>query len=172
MTTPTPAPAPAAGRGRGIVIGSWVGTAVFSATAAAAVADPEGPPATVAVVVALVLFLIGSVVFLVAFIRAVSRSRTDQIAVASLFLFTPGAPTRVRLHLLGSWAVQIAVALVTAGARPFTSLAFGILVPVHGLALAGLWGARHGTFSPRPRPAPRRAEGTPVPGPDAPPTPG
>jgi hypothetical protein len=28
-------------------------------------------------------------------------------------------------------------------------LAFGILTPLYGLGIAGLWGARHGTFAPR-----------------------
>jgi hypothetical protein len=45
--------------------------------------------------------------------------------------------------------VQVVVALVTAIARPFTGLAFGILVPVFGLGLAGLWGARRGSFPSR-----------------------
>jgi hypothetical protein len=46
-------------------------------------------------------------------------------------------------------AVEILVALTTASVRPFTSLAFGVLAPVYGLALAGLWGAQYGTFKPR-----------------------
>ena len=33
--------------------------------------------------------------------------------------------------------------------RPFTPLAFGILVPMLGLGLIALWGARHGTFPAR-----------------------
>jgi hypothetical protein len=37
-------------------------------------------------------------------------------------------------------------------ARPFTSLAFGVLSPLFGLAMAGLWGARHGSFGARTRP--------------------
>jgi hypothetical protein len=38
---------------------------------------------------------------------------------------------------------------VTSAVRPFSSLAFGVLVPVSGLGLMGLWGARYGTFPPR-----------------------
>jgi hypothetical protein len=55
----------------------------------------------------------------------------------------------VRAALLGSLAVEVVVALATAAARPYTSVASGILVPVYGLALCGLWAARHGRFAPR-----------------------
>jgi hypothetical protein len=50
---------------------------------------------------------------------------------------------------MGSLGAQTAIALGTAAARPFTSVAFGILVPMFGLGLAGLWGARHGRFEAR-----------------------
>jgi hypothetical protein len=55
----------------------------------------------------------------------------------------------VRRHLLASAAVEVVVALLTAGLRPYTGLAFGILVPVYGLGLAGLWGATRGTYEAR-----------------------
>jgi hypothetical protein len=45
------------------------------------------------------------------------------------------------------------VAVATAAARPFSSLAFGILAPMFGLALLALWGAVHGRFPPRVAPA-------------------
>jgi hypothetical protein len=70
-----------------------------------------------------------------------------------------GAPTpgRVRRIMLSMLTVQIVVALVTALARseaedgtPGTSLAVGILVPMFGLGLNGLWCAFHGVFPPRP----------------------
>ena len=37
-----------------------------------------------------------------------------------------------------------------AAARPFTALAFATLVPVFGLAINGIWSARHGFFVDRP----------------------
>jgi hypothetical protein len=55
----------------------------------------------------------------------------------------------VRRHLTAALAVQVAAALTVASLRPFTSAAFAILVPMYGLGLAGLWGARHGRFGPR-----------------------
>src|SRR5439155_114318 len=56
-----------------------------------------------------------------------------------------GAPMTGRAIVRASWAG-------TAARRPNTSVVFGILVPVYGLAMCGLWSARYGTF-PRRRPA-------------------
>jgi len=134
---------------------SWLGTAAFGVTAAIGALVPEAD--VLALVVALALFVIGTVAFFVAYARAVDRSRTEQVGVLALF-FLEGAvaPKPVRRLLLGSFVVQIAVAAATAAARPNTSLAFGILVPVYGLSLAGVWGAYHGTFPPRQPKAGRR----------------
>ena len=59
------------------------------------------------------------------------------------------APQAVRrkFHLLTF--VQSAVAIATASIRPFSPQAFGILTPMLGLGLAGLWAAGHGTFAER-----------------------
>ena len=140
--------------GAGIVRGSWIGTAVLAVTAVAGVAAP-GVFSWVAFTVAVTLFVAGCGVFVWAYALAVRRSRTDEIAVASLYLLSGSAPKTVRRHLLGSLAVEVAVALATAAARPYTIAATGILVPVYGLGLAGLWSARHGTFAPR-QPTTRR----------------
>jgi hypothetical protein len=59
--------------------------------------------------------------------------------------------------LLVPLGIQIVVAVATAAARPFTPLAFGILVPLYGLGLAGVWGAAFGTFGPRRQPEQRRS---------------
>jgi hypothetical protein len=45
----------------------------------------------------------------------------------------------------------VVAGLAGAIARPFTTLAFGILTPMLGLGLNGLWGSRHGRFGPRKR---------------------
>lgn len=132
-----------------IIRASWIGTAVFAATAVAAVATPG---ATIpAAAVALGLFAAGIGIFLWAYAIAVNRSRTDAIGIGGLFFLagTETAPKGVKRALLASLAAQTVVALATAAARPFTTLAFGVLVPLYGLALTGLWGARHGRFGPR-----------------------
>jgi hypothetical protein len=68
------------------------------------------------------------------------------IGIGGLYFLAGSAPKKVQAHLMGSLAVEVVVAIFTASVRVFTSLAFGILVPVFGLAMAGLWGARHGVF--------------------------
>lgn len=102
-----------------------------------------------AALVALTLFGVGCIVFLAAFTVAVGRSRTDAIGIGGLFFLAGSSPRFVRRHLLGSLGVEVVVGLATASIRVFTSLAFGTLVPVFGLAMVGLWGARHGAFGPR-----------------------
>ena len=133
-----------------IVLLDTVGTVVFAVTAVLEVVVFEHWTQVVGVTVALVLFAVGCAAFLAGYFRAVQRSRSEEISVTGLFLLVgpavPG-PVKVRLGLL--LAVQVVVALVTAGIRTFTPLAFGVLVPVFGLGLNGLWAARHGQFPPR-----------------------
>lgn len=142
--------------GRGIRRASWAGTAVFVATAVAgAVAPSTFKP--VALAVAIALFAAGCAVFLWAFVVVAGRSRRDRMELAQIWFLT-GSPTpaAVRRSLLGVLAVQVVVGLATAGARPYTSLAAGALVPMWGLGLCGLWAARHGTFPPQPTDTKRR----------------
>lgn len=134
-----------------IVKVSWAGTALFAVSAVAAAISPDTFEA-LALAVALVLFAVGMVVFLVAFVHAVGRSREVDIGIGGLYFLAGSAPRSVQVQLLGSLGVEIVVAFATASARPFTSLAFGMLVPLYGLALCGLWGAYHGSFPPRAAP--------------------
>ena len=131
-----------------IIRAAIVGTAVFTVVAVAAAALPD-QLAVVAVVVDLVLFAAGIVAFVGALLKAADRSRTEAVTLAGVFWLSGTAPREARRPLLGALAVEVAVALVTAGVRPFTGLAFGVLVPVYALGLTGLWGARHGTFAAR-----------------------
>ena len=146
--------------GSEIVRASWWGTGAFAMTALAAAAAPDAL-AVPAFVVAVALFLAGCVAFVAAYARAVRRSRQDLIGVANLYFLTGGvAPADVRRNLFGAFGIQVAVALATALARPYSSLAAGTLVPVYGLGLCGLWAAFHGTFPPRPpEPTDRRPGG-------------
>lgn len=130
-----------------IVASSWAGTVLLAATAVPALVAPRLDPAAVAVAVA--LFAAGSGAFLWALARAAARSRTAAIGMGGLFFLQGSAPRPVRRHLLGSLLLQVAIGLGTAIARPFTPAAFGVLVPIYGLALCGLWAARYGTFGPR-----------------------
>jgi hypothetical protein len=144
--------------GRGLVLGDAIGTAVFVATAIVEAILLERWTELVGVTVALVLFAAGCVAFLLAYARAIQRSRHDEIAVASLFLLAgPAVPGPVKAKLGGLLAVQVVVALATAIIRSFSPLAFGVLVPVFGVGLNGLWAARYGAFPPR-RARPKRSD--------------
>lgn len=147
---PISAPTGAPQDGPGIRRASWAGTALFVATALAADLSPSTFE-PIALVVAGGLFAAGCAIFLWAFFVMAGRSRTNRLELAQVwFLAGPPTPSAVRRSLLGAFAVEVVAALVTAGARPYTSLAAGVLVPMYGLALCGLWGALHGAFPSRP----------------------
>ena len=132
-----------------IIKASWLGTAVLLVSSLLAVTVEAVD--LVAAVVHLVMFAGGVVVFLWAYAIAVGRSRTDEIGIGGLYFLAGTAPPAVRLQLLRSLAAQVVIAVAAASIRPFSSVAFAILAPMWGLGLAGLWGARYGTFAPRVR---------------------
>ena len=134
-----------------------VGTVVFTITAVFAAVAFTTAAQWVGAVTAMGLFAVGVFAFLWSFWNAVQRSREEQISVTQIYLLL-GSPTppRVRRIMLSMLLVQIVVALATALSRPNgpdgspgSSLAVGILVPMFGMGLNGLWTAFHGTFEPR-----------------------
>jgi hypothetical protein len=141
--------------GRGIVRASVVGTALFTVLGALGAVWPDtfGPPF---LVVSLVEFLVGTVVFVLAFLRAVDRSRTEAIGIGGLFFAAGSTPARVQRALLGSLVVQTVVAIVVGSVRLYSVMAFGILAPMWALGFTGLWVAAYGTFPER-EPEPTRA---------------
>lgn len=101
--------------------------------------------------VSVVLFGVGTGALLWAYALGVSRSRTDLIGIPGLFFLAGDvAPTPTRRRLRIAVAVEVVAVVVAGSIRPFTEVAFGILAPMFGLGLMGLWGGRHGTFPPRP----------------------
>ncbi len=132
--------------GAGIVALSWASNVAFAATAVPVALGADSLD-TVAAAMALALFAVSLVVWVWAFGQALVRSaRGDEIAVASLFFLQGSAPRSVGVHLLGSLAVSVGLAVATAKAEPF-----GVLVPMLPLGLAGLWAARYGVFPARPQ---------------------
>jgi hypothetical protein len=134
--------------GEAIINASWAGTGLYTALAIAGTIFPD-TFATPTAVLSGVLFVVGCVTFLWAYAVAVSRSRTDLIGIGGLYFLVGTAPKVVRFRLRLSLAIEIVAAIVSSSIRPFTPMAFGFLVPVFGLGMSGLWGARHGAFESR-----------------------
>jgi hypothetical protein len=121
------------------------GTIVFGVAAIIAVLFPVGFGPLFAGL-SLLLFAVGVIAFLWSYGVAVSRSRSDLMGIGGLYFLADSAAKRVQLQLRGMFAAQCVVAIAAAAVRPFTAVAFGVLVPMFGLGLMGLWGARHGVF--------------------------
>ena len=105
------------------------------------------------------LFAVGVFAFLWSYCNAVQRSRTDEIAVAGLYLLLgPPTPARVRRTCSACsrpsspspWSRR-SPALDGPDGNPGSSLALGFLVPMLGFGLNGLWAAYHGDFPSRAR---------------------
>jgi hypothetical protein len=126
-----------------------VTTALFVAASAVATIVNTRPTRVAAAFVDVGLFVVGCVAFLMALYAGAIRSREAEMTMSGWWFLSGTAPGRARAILLGGLAVQVVVALAAASIRFQSLLAFGILVPTLGVALCGLWGARHGYFPPR-----------------------
>ena len=135
-----------------------IGTAVFALAVAVAVPLRDERPIQVMIItVSLVLFAVGVFASLSAYVSALERSRVHEIGVANLYLLTGDtAPKPVRRVLLALLSVQVVAALVGAGVgmsgltgNELNALAFGVLVPMFGIGMNGVWAARYGSFGPR-----------------------
>jgi len=148
------APAPTTGPDP-LLRADWVGTGVLTLGAVGAVLAPDTLALPYALV-ALVLFVAGFIAFVWAYAVAVGRSREEVISVAGVWFLSGSVPSGVRRQCFAALAVQVVVVVTAASLQPFTAVAFGVLAPLYGLGLAGLWAARHGTFPPRPEDDGRR----------------
>ena len=107
--------------------------------------------------VSMALFAIGVATTLWAYTRALDRSRVEEVGVANLYLLTGDtAPKPVRRTMSLALTVQIAAALAGAWIGvvgleegQLNALAFGVLVPMFGVGMNGVWGASHGSYGPR-----------------------
>ena len=134
-------------------------TALFLVVTAVAAVVFSPSTRTAGVVVDLVLFSIGVAAFIWGYFSAVQRSRVDEISVASLyFLSGQVANKQIQKIMSGCLIAQLVSGLAGAIARSSTdgkagsTLAFGVLVPLLGLGLNGLWASQFGTFTPREQP--------------------
>jgi hypothetical protein len=107
--------------------------------------------------VSMVLFAIGVLTSLLAYTRALERSRVEEVGVANLFLLTgETAPKPVRRTM--SWALGLQIVAAITGAwigvvgldkGRLNALAFGVLVPMFGIGMNGMWAATNGSYGPR-----------------------
>jgi hypothetical protein len=140
---------PDAGRDLICRLAIWA-TGVFVVASALAAAWPD-TFLPLSVPVDLVLFAVGCGAFLWAYALAIGRSRYETITMSGLFfLGDDAAPPQVTRLLRGALGVQVVVAVTAAALRPFTALAFSVLVPMLGLGLMALWAACHGRFQAKP----------------------
>ncbi len=124
------------------------GALVGTSTAAAVLPDTFG---LVHAIVSCVLFAIGTGALLWAYALGVSRSRAVVVTLSGLFFLGGGAaPPELRRRFRLALAVQVVAVVAAASVRPYTEVAFGILAPMLGLGLMGVWGGRHGAFAARP----------------------
>jgi hypothetical protein len=130
-----------------LIQATWIATAVFAIVQVLAAALPRKPVLALSIAVSVTLFVVGCVAFLAAYAIAVSRSRDEVVTLPGVFLLAD-APAHVRRSFFAAFGVEVVVAFAAAGVRPFTPLAFGILAPMLGLGMGGLWAARHGSFEP------------------------
>jgi hypothetical protein len=144
-------------QGTVIVRANQIATAVFVISSVYAAVVFTSTAQWIGAIVAMTLFLVGIAAFLWSFWNAVQRSRSEQVAVVQLYLLIGGvAPKPIRRMMNSLLAVQIIAGLATALARPNnadgsagTSLALGVLVPLFGFGLNGLWAAFHGSYAAR-----------------------
>lgn len=144
--------------GAGVVAVDLAGTAVF--LAALAVAIPLRTHRFAQFIiggVSMLLFAIGVVTTLWAYTRALERSRVEEVGVANLYLLTgPTAPPQVKRAMSAALIVQVVAAIAGAwigvvglDKGDLNALAFGVLVPMFGVGMNGVWAARHGSYGPR-----------------------
>jgi hypothetical protein len=135
-----------------------IGTALF--VLAEGIAIPlrnERVGQVIIIAVSMLLFAVGVATSLWAYTAALERSRVQEVGVANLFMLTGGtAPKPIRRTMSICLAAQVIAALggATAGVvglehDQLNALAFGVLVPMFGIGVNGLWAARYGTYGPR-----------------------
>jgi hypothetical protein len=123
-------------------------TVVLAAAAVVAVGWTETMAVPYAVL-GILAFLAGCGAFLWSFAIALGRSRSEELSVAGVFFLAGSAPKAVQWRLVGALVGQSVIVVAAAAAEPFTAVAFGVLAPMLGLGLMGLWGARYGTYPER-----------------------
>jgi hypothetical protein len=144
--------------GARVVSVDLVGTALFIAALAVAIPWRAHRFAQFLIGgVSMALFAVGVATTLWAYTRALDRSRVEEVGVANLYLLTgETAPKHIKRTMSSALAAQIVAAIAGAwigvvglDKGDLNALAFGVLVPMFGIGMNGIWASRHGSYGPR-----------------------
>ena len=124
---------------------SWLGIGVFGIVSIPTVIWPD-TLGTANAIASLILFGLGCAGFVYSFLISANRSRTEILSVVGIYFLSKSAPRYITWYFRFQLLLICCIAFTTAGIRPFSALAFGILTPVYVLGLMGLWGAKWGSF--------------------------
>ncbi|MBM35660.1 MAG: hypothetical protein CL460_00635 [Acidimicrobiaceae bacterium] len=141
-------PEPLRSPGTYLVRLAWQSTTLLALAAVAGVTAP-GSFGIVLAVLSSAMFVLGLVFLLLALLGGLRRSRVEEITVTGLFLLHDTAPRAIRRLFLWCLMIQLSLAFVAAGLRPYTQIAFVILAPMFVFGSAALWSAQYGIFSGR-----------------------
>ncbi len=129
---------------------SAIGLTALHAVLTAVAVVSAGTTRGVIAVVFVVIFLVSIVAFVAAFFTAANRSRDEHVSTVGAFFLGDSAVTPTDRRIFTAAAViQAIVGIVGASLRPFTAVAFSVLVALAGLAMMALVGARYGRFERR-----------------------
>lgn len=143
----TPAPHPASLRVPVPLLrrSSLVVTAVQLVAVTVAYFSPDPVRNAVAVGCSIV-FVAGAALFSWAFLIAAGRSRDEELTVAGAFFLAGSVGAPDRRWAFGALAAQTVIGVAGAAADPYTTMAFGVLVPMFGLGVIAFLGSAHGAF--------------------------
>lgn len=95
-----------------------------------------------------VVFVVGAGLFGWAFLIAAGRSRLEELTVAGAFFLAGSVDIGDRRWAYGNLLAQTIIGVVGGSADLYTTMAFGILVPMFGLGVIAFLGSAHGAFRP------------------------
>ncbi len=118
---------------------------LFLLAVPAVLSDSTSVRATYAVF-SLICGAAGCGAFGIALVAGAKRSRHSEMTMAGWWFLAGTATRQIWCGLVGAVILQSVIAVVAASLVPFSSLAFGVLVPLLGLGICGSWGALFGVF--------------------------
>ena len=95
------------------------------------------------------VFVAGALLFAWALTIAAGRSRMEELTVGGAFFLAGSIEKPDRRWAYGYLTAQTLIGFAGAVADPYTTMAFGVLVPMFGLGVIAFLGSAHGAFRQR-----------------------